>query len=166
MILLFISTLSVFCFYINNLTLTVDFGVSSNQIVEAYSTGVNEEVDSNLLDDEVFKLKTLIITGDFDSSNYENATKSEYCTILTFNTIEETKQHYYELIKNPNINVMIDEVADISISQVSFPPYSGITEDWGYQQTSMNTYNSYLKNYKSSLSFIEYLLLFLLSLIL
>lgn len=150
MILLFISTLSVFCFYINNLTLTVDSGVSSNQIVEAYSTGAIEDTTSNLLDDEVFKLKTLIITGDFDSSNYENATKSEYCTILTFNTIEETKQHYYELIKNPNINVMIDEVADISISQVSFPPYSGITEDWGYQQTSMNTYNSYLKNYNIS----------------
>ncbi len=117
--------------------------------VQAVEVFINEDKFASLGNEVInfdecdgrFKLKTLIIEGKFDASAYKNAVQIDETTILSFETEYETELAYKELIKLPNIKVLIDAEEQVS----STGDYSHFYDDWGYDAIEVAPYMEYLE---------------------
>lgn len=96
---------------------------------------------------DMFYLKTLVVDGVGDFSKYSNAKTFGTTTFITFDTIEETKQAYYELKADENLTVMVDKMMVAKTAEVGEYDASTDAYGWGYNAIYANTYNTYLSNY-------------------
>ena len=97
-----------------------------------------------------YSLKRLIVTGKvtntYNAKNFITGYK-DY-NILSYNTIEETKQAYENLSSNPNLNVIVDMVisnANVSSFETNYN-YSNYNT-WGAEAMDLGYYNDYLATY-------------------
>lgn len=119
--------------------------ICENNDLYYYSEG-----DSYLVKN-TFELKKLIVIGNvtntYNAKHYITGYK-DY-SILKYNSIEETKYAYNELLKDDSINVFPDTVAravydDVSTEAKKSSSYNYLS--WGANAIDINNYNSYLNS--------------------
>lgn len=97
----------------------------------------------------IYGLKRLIVEGELN--NYHNAenviTGYKDYSILSFNTIEETKSAYNELSKDENLLVSPDIVVRASYNDTTTQATSGYNYlSWGKDAIDLDNYNKYIES--------------------
>lgn len=88
-----------------------------------------------------YALKQLTVVGKFDSSKYNNVKHlGKTTTMLCFETIEQTKQAYFELVENKNLVVNIEQIIQSAIND----DISAQAVGWGYSAIDVNPYKQYI----------------------
>lgn len=91
-----------------------------------------------------FSLKTLIVNGNLDKSQYPNAIKlSDEKYLLQFSTIEDTALSYQQLTNTEGLTVDIDKLHTASINNY----VSSSSISWGYDAINVGPYQTYLNKF-------------------